>query len=173
MFSDQFYEEKLSVRERNMKLLLETVIYIAIKERVTCIIAMETVMRIMHCRKYHLHNCKRGSHLHNYNENCHPHICCRNCYLHNCNRKIHQDTSDRKYHLKTCKNATDVVTCIIAIESVSCIVPTETATCRIDYRNFHLQKCCQSEILLVTLKKLSKRVSTNFKANSFSTPCIT
>ena len=44
MFSDQFYENRLSVREKNMKLLLETVTYIAIKERVTCIIAMETVM---------------------------------------------------------------------------------------------------------------------------------
>ena len=58
-------------------------------------------------------------------------------------------------------------------EKVSCIVPTETATCRIEYRNFHFPKWCQSEILLVTIKKLSKRVSTNFKANSFSTPCIT
>ena len=44
MFSDQFYEKRLSVRERNMKLLLETVTYIAIKETVTCIITMETVM---------------------------------------------------------------------------------------------------------------------------------
>ena len=46
MFSDQFYEERLSVRERNMKLeyLLEAVTYIAIKEGVTCIIAMETVI---------------------------------------------------------------------------------------------------------------------------------
>ena len=76
-------------------------------------------------------------------------------------------------YLKTCINATDVVTCIIAIESVSYIVPTETAICRIDYRNFHFQKWCQSEILLVAIKKLSKRISTNFKANSFSTPCIT
>ena len=64
------------------------------------------------------------------------------------------------------------VTCTIAMESVGCTAPTETAPCRIDYRNFHLQKWCQSEILLVTIKKLSKRVSTNFKANSFSTPCI-
>ena len=49
MFSDQLYEERLSaVRERNMKLLLETATYVAIKERVTCIIAMETVMCIMH-----------------------------------------------------------------------------------------------------------------------------
>ena len=142
----------------------------------------ETIMCIMQCRKYHLQN---------YNENCHRHICCRNCYLHmccryfllhncnrnshlhNCKRKIHQHTSKRKYHLKTCKNATDVVTCIIAIESVSCIVSTETVTSRIDYRNFNLQKRCQPEILLVTIKKLSKRVCINFKANSFSTPCIT
>ena len=47
MFSDQFYEERLSVRERNMKLLLETVTYVAIKERVTCIIAIETVACII------------------------------------------------------------------------------------------------------------------------------
>ena len=32
MFSSQFYETRLSVRERNMKLLLELVTYIAIKE---------------------------------------------------------------------------------------------------------------------------------------------
>ena len=81
MFSGQFYEKRLSVRERNMKLLLETVTYIAIKERLTCIITIETVMCIMHCRKYHLHNCNRDSHLHNYNKNCHPHIFCRNCHL--------------------------------------------------------------------------------------------
>ena len=165
MLSDQFYEKRLSVRKRNMKFLLETVTYIAIKERVPCIIAIEMVMFIMHCRKYHLHNCNRDSHLHNYSKNCHPHILCRNCHLHmccrnfslhNCNRKIHQHTSNRKYHVKTCINATDVITCIIAIESVSCIVPTETASCSIDYRKFHLQKWCQSDILLVTIKKLSE-----------------
>ena len=100
------------------------------------------------------------------------HNCNRNSHLLNCNRKIHQHTSTKKYHLKTCINATDVVTCIIAIEKVSCIVPTETSTCRIDYRNFNFQKWCQSEIHLVTIKKLSKWVSTKFKANSFSTPCI-
>ena len=37
MFSGQFYEKRLSVRERNMKLLLETVTFIAIKERVNYI----------------------------------------------------------------------------------------------------------------------------------------
>ena len=66
MFSDEIYEKRLSVTERNMKLLLGTVTYIAIKERITCIITMETVMCIMHCRKYHLHNCNRDYHLHNY-----------------------------------------------------------------------------------------------------------
>ena len=48
MFSGQFYEMRLSVRERNMKLLFETVTYIVIKERVTCIVMIETVMCIMH-----------------------------------------------------------------------------------------------------------------------------
>ena len=32
MFSGQFYEKRLSVKQRNMKFLLETVTYIAIKE---------------------------------------------------------------------------------------------------------------------------------------------
>ena len=51
-----------------MKLLIKTVTYISIKERVTCIITTETVMGEMHCRKSHRHNYKRDSHLHNYNE---------------------------------------------------------------------------------------------------------
>ena len=68
MSSGQFYEKRLSVRERNMKLLPETVTYLAIKERVTCIITIETLMCIMHYRKYHLHNCSRDFHLHNYNK---------------------------------------------------------------------------------------------------------
>ena len=59
MFSGQFYEKRLSVRESNMKLLFETVTYIAIKERVTYIITIEAVIYIMHYRKYHLHNCSR------------------------------------------------------------------------------------------------------------------
>ena len=128
MFSGQFYEMWVSVWERNIKLLLETVIciisaveisnYIIATETVTCIIATERSTNI----------------------------------------------PVTKYHLKTCINAADVVTCIIAIESVSCIVPTETATCRIDYRNFHLQKWCQSETLLVIIKKFSEWVRTKFKA---------
>ena len=94
--------------------------------------------------------------------------CNRNSHLLNCNRKIHQHTSNKRYHLKTCMEATDVITCIIAPESVSCIVPAETSTCRIDYRNFHLQKWCLPEIRLIAIKKLSKLVTTKFKANSLS-----
>ena len=46
MFSGQFYEKRLSGRERNVKLLLQTVTYIAIKES-------------------QLHNYNRQSHVHN------------------------------------------------------------------------------------------------------------
>ena len=47
MFSEQFYEKRVSVTERNIKLLLETVTYIVIKE------------------KSHLHNYNANSHVHN------------------------------------------------------------------------------------------------------------
>ena len=64
MFSGQFYENRMSVRERNTKLLLETVTYIAIKEshlhnynrqscaqctaeNTTCIIVTETPICII------------------------------------------------------------------------------------------------------------------------------
>ena len=42
----------MSGRERNIKLLLETVSYIATAETVTCIITIEIVMYIIYCRKY-------------------------------------------------------------------------------------------------------------------------
>ena len=50
MFSGQFYEKWMSVRERNIKWLLEAVIYIATTETGTCIITIEIVMCIMHCK---------------------------------------------------------------------------------------------------------------------------
>ena len=59
MFSGQFYEKWVSVREMNIKLLLETVTYIATTKTVTCIITIEIVMCIMHCRKCYLHDCNR------------------------------------------------------------------------------------------------------------------
>ena len=45
------YEKCVSVRQMNVKLLLETVTYIATIETVACIITIEIVMCIMHCRK--------------------------------------------------------------------------------------------------------------------------
>ena len=44
MFSGQLYEKWISVRERNIKLLLETVAYIVTLETVTSTIAIEIVM---------------------------------------------------------------------------------------------------------------------------------
>ena len=44
MLSGQFYEKWASVRERNIKLLLETATYIATTETVTCIITVEIVI---------------------------------------------------------------------------------------------------------------------------------
>ena len=73
-FSGQFYEKWMSVRERNINLLLEAVTYMATMEIVTSIITMEIVMCIMQCRKYHLHDWKRDSRLHNFGKNCHSHI---------------------------------------------------------------------------------------------------
>ena len=72
MFSGQFYEKWVSVREMNIKLLLETVTYIATTETATCIITIEIVVRIMHCRKYHLPDCNRDSHVHNFNKKLSP-----------------------------------------------------------------------------------------------------
>ena len=50
MFSGQFYEKWMSVSERNVKLLLETVTYMATTETATSIITIEIVICIMHCR---------------------------------------------------------------------------------------------------------------------------
>ena len=43
---------------RDVKLLLETVTYMAAMETATCIIKIETVICIMHCRKSHQHDYK-------------------------------------------------------------------------------------------------------------------
>ena len=51
MFSGQFYEKWMSVRERNIKLLLEAVTYVATMETTTCTITIEIVMYIMHFRR--------------------------------------------------------------------------------------------------------------------------
>ena len=48
--SGQFYEKWMPVRERNIKLLLEAVKYMDTMKTATCIITIEIVMCIMHCR---------------------------------------------------------------------------------------------------------------------------
>ena len=50
-FSGQFYEKWMSVRERNINLLLEAVTCMATAETATHIITIEMVMCIMHWRK--------------------------------------------------------------------------------------------------------------------------
>ena len=107
MFSGQFYEKRLSVRERNMKSLLQTVTYIAIKERVTCIITIETVMCIMHCRKYHLHNCT-GTPI--------------------CIITIKIVTHIFVAEIVTCICAAETSNRIMATEIVTCIIATERST---------------------------------------------
>ena len=109
MFSGQFYEKRLPVRERSMKFLLETVTYIATKERVTCIIEIpiETVMYIIHCAKYHVHNCNRDSHLH---------------------KTIKIVTHIFARETVTCICAAETSICVIATETVTCIIATERST---------------------------------------------
>ena len=48
MLSGQFYEKWVSVRERNIKLLLETVTYTTTTETVTHITTIEIVICIIH-----------------------------------------------------------------------------------------------------------------------------
>ena len=133
-------------------------------------------MCIIHCRKYHLHNCNSNSlctitikivtHIFAAEtvtcisaaetSNC---ITATESHMHNCNRKIHQHSCIRKCHLKTCINATNVVTSITAIESVTSIVPTETTTCRIGHRNF--------PFFLFNWDSLHARLNSHYKAWSY------
>ena len=82
-----------------------------------------------------------------------------------------------------CIYSTEIVTCISATKRSTTIRHlhncyrkcqlhnlAETATCRTDYRNFPSQKCCQSETLLVVIKKFSEWVRTNFKAKKILSP---
>ena len=100
MFSGQFYEKWVSVRERNIKLLLETATYIANTETGFCIIKI--VMCTLHCRKYYLHDCNRDSHMDNVNKKCHPHSCCRHFHLHKCCRNFLLHNCNRNSHLQDC-----------------------------------------------------------------------
>ena len=112
-----FYEKMLSVRERNMKLLLKTVTYTAVKERVTCVITIGTVMCIINCRKYHLQNCNGDSHLHNYNKNCRP--------IFSAETVTYIGVAET---FNYCIIATETVTHIIVIKRSTNILVTESTT---------------------------------------------
>ena len=78
--------------------------------------------------------------------------------LHNWNRNSHLDNlRDRS------TNITESTICIIAIEPQNLKNLTGVLTCKIKEKSFHLQKWCQSEILLVIIQKLSEWVSMKFK----------
>ena len=67
---------------------------------------------------------------------------------------IETSTSIASVKIVTHIFAEETFTCINDAETSNCIIAT--GTCRIDCRNFHLQKWCQSEILLVMIKKFSE-----------------
>ena len=87
--------------------------------------------------------------------------CNRNSHLLYCNRKMHHHTNNKKVppqNLHRCNRRRHLNNCRRKCQLHS------------SNRNFHLQKWCQPGICLVTIKKLSKSVTTKFKANSLSTP---
>ena len=104
MLSGQFYEKWVSVRERNINLLLETVTYTATTETVTCITTIEIVMCIMHCRKYYLHDCNM------------------------CIISIKIVTHIFAAETFTCINAAETSNCIIATKTVTCIIAIKRST---------------------------------------------
>ena len=99
MFSGQFYEKRLSVREKNMKLLLETVTYIAI----------------------HLYNYNRNSH-------CKNTTCIIATETPSCIITVKIGTHIFAAETVTCICAAEISNCIIATETVTCIIVTEIST---------------------------------------------
>ena len=89
-----------------MKLVLETVTYIVMKERVTCIITI----------KSHMHNALQQYHPHNFKRD-----------------PISIITVKIVTHIfaaetVTCIYAAEIFNCIIATETVTCIIVTERST---------------------------------------------
>ena len=104
MFSGQFYENYVTVRKRNIKLLLETVTYTATTERVTCIITIEIVVWIMHCK----------------NTTCMTATETPTCII-----SIKIVAHIFAAETFTCINAAETFNCIIATETVTCIIAIE------------------------------------------------
>ena len=160
----QFYEKWVSVREKNIKLLLETDTYITATETPICIITIKIVTHIFTVETFTCISAAETS-------NCITGIETVTCIIateRSTSISVAESTTKmiaiEPQNLHSCKRCCHPH--IIVIESVNCIVPTKTATCGIDYRNFPLQKWCQSEILLVIMKKLSEWVSTKFKTSN-------
>ena len=114
------FMKQLSISERNMKLLVQTVTIQSYK-RVACIIIVETVKCIMHCRKYHLHKCNRVSYLHNYNKNCCPYIFLKLGFT-----PCKAEQPLRGMETTNSITATEIITWIIAIERSTNIPVTES-----------------------------------------------
>ena len=89
----------------------------AIKERITCIITIETVMCIMHCRKYHLLVTTETS------------ICIITTKI---------VTHIFAAETVTCVCAAKTSHCIIATETVTCIIATERST-NMPVTKYHLK----------------------------------
>ena len=99
MFSGQLYENAMS--EKGIQNCYLKLSYIAIaKGKSPAQLPIDTVMCIMLCRKYHLHNCNRDSHLHIITIQIATHIF-----------------------------AAETVTCICVVGTSNCITATETVTC--------------------------------------------
>ena len=150
----------MSVRKRNIKLLLETVTYIAATETVTCIITTEIVMCIIHSREYNLHNCNRDPPTCIISiKNCHPYIRWRNFQLHNFNGKIHQRYCSKKYYHHNCNRTSNLHNCNRLWYLHNCNRKSQLHSSN---RNCHLQNW-------VTIKKLSEwSLRPSFRQNSFS-----
>ena len=166
MFSCQFYEKWLPVRERNIKLLLESVICIAIAETVTlilqekqlctaesttyivateiptCINTIKIVTQIFDAETVTCINAAKTSNSIIATET----VTCMIITERSTNITITESTICKvAIEPQNLQIALDVVTCIIAIESVSYMVPTETSTCRINY----IQKLSLAEMVSV------------------------
>ena len=134
---------------------------------------------IMHCRKYHLHDCNRDSHLIISIKivtgifAAETFTCMSVAETSNCLIATETVTSitatKRSTNIITAESTTNIIAiepqklhncnrrwCLHNCYKKCCIVLTKTASCRIDYKNFHSQKWCQSETLLVIIKKFSE-----------------
>ena len=106
MFFCQFFEKRMSVREGNLKVLLETVTYITITETVTSMITIETIVCIM--QKIPPAWFARGT---------------RTCII-----AIKIVTHILTAETITCISAAETFNYIIATKTITCMIATERST---------------------------------------------